>query len=82
MAAWWWSWLLTAVGVTGLWFAGRKSRWGWAIGLAAQVLWITYAVVSAQLGFVVSALAYGAVNARNLWLWSRERRASTVDGEP
>jgi len=75
---WWWSWLLTAVGVTGLYLAGRRSRWGWAIGLAAQVLWIAYALVSRQYGFIVSALAYGAVYARNLVAWSRERRAKQV----
>jgi hypothetical protein len=66
----WWSWLLTAVGVTGLYFAGSHRRIGWAIGLGAQVLWIAYAVSSSQWGFIVSALAYGGVYARNWLRWS------------
>jgi hypothetical protein len=45
-----WSYILTAVGILGLWLAGRKSRAGWAVGLGAQSLWIVYAVVSAQWG--------------------------------
>lgn len=64
-----WSYLLTAVGVFGLWLAGRKSRWGWAVGLSAQGLWIAYAVATRQWGFIVSALAYGAIYARNFWQW-------------
>ena len=65
-----WSWLLTAVGVTGLYFAGSKKRWGWAIGLGAQALWIAYALATRQYGFLVSAVAYGFVYGRNFWRWS------------
>lgn len=72
---WWWSWLLTGVGVTGLYFAGRKRALGWGIGIAAQVLWFTYAVATTQWGFIVSCLAYGAVYARNFVAWRREARA-------
>lgn len=68
----WWSILLTAAGVTGLWLAGRRSSWGWAIGLAAQALWIAYAIATQQWGFIISALAYGAVYGRNLQRWRRE----------
>lgn len=68
----WWSILLTAVGVTGLWVAGRRSAWGWVIGLAAQVLWIAYAVATQQWGFILSALAYGFIYARNAYRWRKE----------
>jgi hypothetical protein len=72
----WWSWLLTAVGVTGLYYAGSKRKLGWAIGLAAQVLWITYAVTTRQWGFVASAFAYGWVYGRNWQRWHRESRCN------
>lgn len=45
---WWWSYLLAAVGIFGLWLAGRKRAIGWAVGLFAQVLWIAYALVTRQ----------------------------------
>ncbi|GGK38139.1 hypothetical protein GCM10010124_33700 [Pilimelia terevasa] len=61
-----WSWLLTAVGVTGLYLAGRNSWTGWAVGLASQLLWLAYSVTTGQWGFLVSVFAYGAVHARNL----------------
>lgn len=69
-----WSYLLTAVGVFGLWLAGRKNLWGWAVGLGAQGLWIAYAYFTDQPGFYLSALAYGSVYARNLHRWAKERR--------
>ena len=69
---WWgWSWLLTAVGVLGLWLAGRKDWRGWAVGLGAQALWVTYAVATRQWGFLASAFCYGAVFSLNLWRWTR-----------
>jgi hypothetical protein len=64
-----WSWSLTAVGVTGLWIAGRGYWWAWLIGLAAQVLWLAYALTTSQYGFIVSAFAYGSVYARNARRW-------------
>lgn len=70
----WWSWILTAVGVLGIWLAGRKLTAGWAVGFGAQALWIAYAVATRQWGFIVSALAYGTVYGRNWLRWRRESR--------
>lgn len=69
-----WSYVLTAVGVTGLWLAGRKVWWAWFVGLGAQGLWLAYAISTRQWGFLVSAFAYGWVYARNGLRWTRERR--------
>lgn len=69
-----WSLVLAAVGVLGLYLAGRKSWTGWAIGLGAQVLWAVYAVVTQQYGFLISAAAYAAVYGTNLRRWLTEAR--------
>lgn len=69
-----WSFVLATVGITGLWIAGRKNAWGWAVGLAAQFLWFAYAIVSVQYGFIASALAYGFVYGKNFISWRREVR--------
>ena len=67
-----WSYLLTAVGIFGIYLAGRKNLYGWAVGLGAQVLWIAYAVSTEQWGFIVSAFAYGSVYAKNWSRWAKE----------
>lgn len=63
-----WSLLLAAVGVLGLWGAGRPDTRlaGWLVGLGAQALWVVYAVTTDQYGFLLSAGAYGAVYWRNV----------------
>jgi nicotinamide riboside transporter PnuC len=74
----WWSVLLTSVGVLGIWLAGQRNYWGWALGVGAQALWIAYAVATEQWGFIASALAYGFVYARALHRWRRDDQTSEV----
>jgi hypothetical protein len=65
-----WSWVLGSLGVTGLLIAGNRVWWGWLINLVNEVLWVVYAVVTEQYGFILMAIAYGLVyarNARNTW---------------
>lgn len=67
-----WSLALSALGILGIYLAGRRSAIGWAVGLGAQVLWIVFAVTTGQYGFILSALAYGTVYARNWWAWTHD----------
>lgn len=60
-----WSWVLGILGVTGLLIAGSKIWWGWLINLVNEVLWIVYAMTTKQYGFILMAIAYASVYARN-----------------
>jgi len=77
-----WSWVLTAVGVFGLFLAGRRVWWAWFVGLGAQSLWLIYAIVTDQWGFIVSAFAYGWVYAKNGIAWTRDRPRRDKSIEP
>lgn len=68
----WWSVVLAVIGVFGLYLTTRKMAAGYAVGVAVQVLWIAYAIVTAQYGFIFSALAFGAVNALGFYRWTKE----------
>jgi hypothetical protein len=68
-----WSYALAAVGILGIYLAGRKNLWGWAVGVFAQVLWIIFALVTEQYGFIVSALAYGFIYGKNFLSWKKDR---------
>lgn len=74
-----WSWALAAVGITGLWLAGRNNKLGWAIGLFAQTLWLAYGITTRQWGFIATAFAYGFVYGRN---WLRWRRQEQTEENP
>lgn len=67
-----WSFVLAAVGIAGIYLAGKKSKWGWGLGLFAQILWVVFALTTAQYGFILTAVAYGAVYLKNLLQWHRE----------
>jgi len=73
-----WSFVLAGIGILGIWLAGRKNLWGWAVGVGAQVLWIVYAVVTQQWGFIASAVAYASVYGLNWAKWRKE--AKSQDG--
>lgn len=70
----WWSWVLAAIGVAGLYLTTRRDWRGYLIGAVVQVLWVAYAVTTQQWGFILSAVAYGAVNALGIVRWRRSER--------
>ena len=70
-----WSVSLAGVGILGIYLAGSKNIWGWAVSFAAQAAWIVFAIVTTQYGFILSALAYGWVYGRNYLRWRKETAA-------
>lgn len=74
-----WSYLLTAVGVFGLWLAGKKDPRGWMVGVFAQILWILYATATKQYGFYISSIAYGWVYLKNARAWRNNEIISTPE---
>jgi nicotinamide riboside transporter PnuC len=69
-----WSWLLAVIGVAGIYFVGRKTIWGWFVLLFNECLWMTYAIVTKQYGFIFSALAYAIVYIRSYMHWKEDER--------
>jgi len=67
-----WSWILAAVGVTGIFFVGKKTIWGWLILVVNECLWIAYAIVTKQYGFIVAAIAYMIVYIKSFIHWRRD----------
>lgn len=67
-----WSYLLTVVGLTGFYFVGKKKWWAWWINIGCQVLWLTYALVTQQYGFIAASVAYTVVFTNNLLKWQKE----------
>lgn len=65
----WWSWVLSAVGLTSLWLLGNKSKWGFAVGLLADVLWCSYSINTQQWGFVPGCIVYASVHIRSFKKW-------------
>lgn len=77
-----WSFLLSAVGIVGILLAGSKRKIGWLVGFFVQPLWIVFAITTGQYGFILNAVIYAVVYARNWLRWRREERPPTVGPNP
>lgn len=77
MADWYWSWILTIVGVTGFYFVAQKKWWAWFINIGCQFLWLAYALITEQYGFIAASAIYFVVFSRNAYKWTREHRDPT-----
>jgi len=64
-----WSWVLSIVGVCGLFFIGKRQWWGWVIAFSNECLWTIYAIVTGQYGFIFGAIAYMTIHAKNAIHW-------------
>lgn len=69
-----WSYILTVVGLTGFFLAGKKIWWAWYINLACQALWFAYAIITGQHGFLFAAAAYSVIFTDNAIKWTKERK--------
>jgi nicotinamide riboside transporter PnuC len=69
-----WSFVLSAIGIVGILLAGSKYKVGWLLGFFVQPLWIVFAIQTEQYGFILNAVIYAAVYARNWLRWRREER--------
>lgn len=54
----WWSWLLFVNGAFGLWLYTVRPKIGPWFNIAGQSVWIVYAIVTRQWGFIASAMTY------------------------
>lgn len=77
-----WTWLLFCmeiIGVTGMWFVGKKIWWGWLIIIVHTIPWFIYAVSHNKPGFIAMSLMWWAVHWRNMIRWRREQQMKEHD---
>lgn len=65
----WWSISLAVIAVGLSWLVGNRWTPVWLLALGSQLLWITYAVITRQWGFVGSSVVFGVMNVRNYRKW-------------
>jgi hypothetical protein len=72
------SYILATIGVTGIYFVGRKNKWAWLWLIFNECLWIVYAVTTKQYGFIFAAVAYTAVYMKSFLHWRNDDAISAT----
>jgi hypothetical protein len=78
----WWSWVLSGLGGLGLWLTGRRLAVGWAVTMATEAVWVVYACVTRQWGFIPGAALYATVSAHAWRSWANDGRSEANNGIP
>ncbi len=52
-------WSLVGAGILGTHLTGRNVPWGWLLLVSLQPMWVVYALVTEQYGFIVGSIACG-----------------------
>jgi len=73
-----WSWVLSCVGGFGIYLAGKKDWRGWAVGILSEVLWLVYAIITKQYGFIFGSILYSTILINNLYGWLQEYRIKRI----
>lgn len=66
-----WSWALAALGIGQIVLTGQKKRIGWLLGLATSCVWVAFALVEQQYGFLVSSAVFATIHIRNWIKWGK-----------
>lgn len=74
----WLGLVISVWGAAGMYVAGKGAWKGWAMGLAAQPIWLVFALVVHSWPLAFSPLLYGTVYAKNLWRWKHDKPVKTV----
>lgn len=69
-----WSWVLSIIGIIGMFMVGRKMWQAFIVLISVEILWIVYSIQTRQYGFILGATAYITVHAINTRRWRRESR--------
>lgn len=64
-------WLGSASVLTGMWFIGRKNRFGFLLGVLGEVFWFTRGYTASEIDLMGLALVFIAMNGWNWWKWGK-----------
>jgi hypothetical protein len=63
-------WVLSCLGIGRKWLLGEKNRWGWALGIFTQLLWLVWMWKATTWGFLPLFIVGMVMNVRNFIKWS------------
>jgi hypothetical protein len=66
---WYWSWVLSTIPLFAFWQVGNRRRWAFLVMASGEIVWIVWAMLTRQWGFIPGSVVFGAVAIRNWSHW-------------
>ena len=66
------SFVAPAITGLGLWFIGNKKKYGFLVGIAAELVWILLGLFSEAYGLIFWSLIFTFLYLRNYLRWSKK----------
>jgi len=60
--------------LVGMWFTGRKNKFGFVLGILGEFAWFVRGVQTGLLDLLILTCIFGAMHIWNYWEWSRPKR--------
>lgn len=70
--------LLSILGVLGIFLAGRNIWWAWYITVIVQTFWIVYFFVTHQQSLMIDSMIYFIVFVVNAYYWTKKRNEKVI----
>lgn len=77
----WVPWVLATGNVGSAYLSGKRNKWGWALLVVTQILFVAYAIATGQYGFLLQNVAMAAIGVVNYVKWMKEDKATAVGRE-
>lgn len=75
-------WVLSAMGLYCTYLVTKKVSYSWLASAVLQVMWIAYAIATAQWGFIPGPVIFIGIAVHGWWKWRKdelEEKASDND---
>lgn len=66
---WYWSWILSPVSLIAFWQVGNRHRWAFLLMTVGELLWVGWAVLTHQWGFIPASVIWAGIAFRNWVRW-------------
>jgi hypothetical protein len=74
----WVPWVLATGNVGSAYLSGKRNKWGWALLVFTQLLFVAYAIITGQYGFLLQNVVMATIGVVNYVKWMREDKATAV----
>jgi hypothetical protein len=66
-------WIALILNATAIYLLGKKRKFGFSLGVAANIAWIVFGVLAHSMATVVACSIFVVLNMKGWWNWTREQ---------